>query len=285
VHNGAVPKGILFDVDGVLYEGERAIPGAAEAVAWACREGIPHLFVTNTTSRPRDAVARKLAQFGIETTADRVLAPAAAAAAWLACQPRGDIALFAAPALRSEFRDFDLVPEGAERGAHYVVLGDLGEAWDFAKLNRAFRLLMADPAAQRRRVVPSTESPGEAPVLIALGMTRYWRTSTGLSLDVAPFVVALEHATGKRAVVLGKPAREFFLAGACKLGLEPADVLMIGDDIRTDVGGAREAGLKGALVKTGKFREADLAGGVRPDLLLESVAELPGRWATGSPWW
>jgi ribonucleotide monophosphatase NagD (HAD superfamily) len=67
----------------------------------------------------------------------------------------------------------------------------LGEGWDFATLNRAFRLLMAEPH----------------PRLIALGMTRYWRAADGLRLDTAPFVVALQHATGIAPVVLGKPDR------------------------------------------------------------------------------
>jgi HAD superfamily hydrolase (TIGR01458 family) len=253
-----VPKGILFDLDGVLYDRARPIAGAAETVAWARREAIPHLFVTNTTSRPRAAVVEKLARFGIEAAEGDVLTPAVAAAAWLRTQPGGCVALFTAPALRGEFEGLDL----GDEGARYVVVGDLGEAWDFATLNRAFRLLMAAPEA----------------TLVALGMTRYWQAADGLSLDVAPFVVALEHATGKRAVVLGKPSREFFLAGVAKLGLPPGDILMVGDDIRTDVEGARGAGLKGALVRTGKFREADLAGDARPDLVLDSVADLPERW-------
>ena len=155
---------------------------------------------------------------------------------------------------------------GLAEGARYVVIGDLGEAWDFAKLNEAFRMLMADADS----------------LLVALGMTRYWQSPTGLSLDVAPFVVALEHATGKRAVVMGKPAKEFFLAGASRLGLPPAEVLMVGDDVQADVAGAQAAGLRGALVRTGKFREADLHGAVQPDLLLGSVAELPLRWSSGA---
>ena len=71
-----------------------------------------------------------------------------------------------------------LLNEQAERGAAAVVLGDLGEDWTFATLNRAFRLLITEPK----------------PALVALGMTRYWQTPGGLQLDVAPFVVALEHA-------------------------------------------------------------------------------------------
>jgi ribonucleotide monophosphatase NagD (HAD superfamily) len=83
-----------------------------------------------------------------------------------------------------------LLRDDAERGAAYVVLGDLGDLWDYRTLNRAFRLLHHNPEAK----------------LIALGMTRYWLASSGISLDVAPFVAALEHATGRKALVFGKPA-------------------------------------------------------------------------------
>ena len=80
---------------------------------------------------------------------------------------------------------------------------------------------------------------------------------------------------------MGKPAKEFFLAGVAKLGLRPEHVWIVGDDIKVDVEGARGAGLRGALVKTGKFREADLLNRAAPDLVLESVAELPRRWGVG----
>ena len=147
----------------------------------------------------------------------------------------------------------------AEHGANYVVIGDLGELWNFRTLNRAFRLLHHNPEA----------------VLIALGMTRYWLADEGISLDVAPFVAALSHAAGREPRVFGKPAAEFFRAATARLGMAPKDVWMIGDDIHADIGGAQQAGLKGVLVRTGKFREADLDGAVRPDQVLNSVADLP----------
>jgi HAD superfamily hydrolase (TIGR01458 family) len=139
--------------------------------------------------------------------------------------------------------------------------------WDYRTLNRAFRLLHHNPDAK----------------LIALGMTRYWLASHGLALDVAPFVAALEHATGRRPVVLGKPAAAFFEGAAAKLRLAAEQILMLGDDVRADVGGAQVAGLKGALVKTGKFRPEDLEGDVRPDVVLESVADLPRWWDESMP--
>ena len=245
--------GLLFDMDGVLYNSDRLIPGAVEAIERVRREGIPHLFVTNTTSRSRTALVGKLAAFGIPATEAEILTPAVAAAEWLRAHGTGDIAVFVKAAARPEFAGLPCLPDGAETGAAYVVIGDLGEEWDFRTLNRAFRLLHHNRDAQ----------------LIALGMTRFWMASDGISLDVAPFVAALEHATGRKPMVFGKPAAAFFRAACERLGLPAERVLMVGDDVDADVGGAMAAGLKGALVKTGKFRPADLEGSVRPDYVWE----------------
>lgn len=255
-------RGVLFDLDGVLYNSEKVIEGATDAVQWVQENRIPYLFVTNTTSRPRTALVEKLTSFGFRASEPDILTPAAAAAQWLRSQDAENIALFVRASTRAEFRDLPCVPELAEEGASYVVIGDLGEQWDYRTLNRAFRLLHHNPQAQ----------------LVALGMTRYWLATEGISLDVAPFVAALEHATGRKAVVLGKPAAPFFEAAIAKLRVPAAQLLMVGDDIETDIGGAQGAGLKGALVKTGKFRPADLEGFIRPYAVLNSVAEL-------SKWW
>jgi HAD superfamily hydrolase (TIGR01458 family) len=250
--------GLLFDMDGVLYNSDRLIPGAVEAIGRVRRERVPHLFVTNTTSRSRAALIAKLAAFGIPGTEEQILTPAVAAAEWLRTQKAGEIALFVKAAARPEFAGLPCLPDTAETGASFVVIGDLGEEWDFRTLNRAFRLLHHNPATQ----------------LIALGMTRFWMASDGISLDVAPFVAALEHATGRRPLVFGKPAAVFFQAACERLELPPGRVLMVGDDIHADVGGAMAAGLQGALVKTGKFRPADLEGSVRPDYVWDSVNDV-----------
>jgi len=252
------PRGILFDLDGVVYNAETLIEGAAEVIAWVRRENIPFLFVTNTTSHPRQTLVRKLESFGIPASVEEMWTPAVAANLWLSERGLSPAALFVPPETAAEFQDVAVSDEGAKA----VVIGDLGRSWDFDTLNRAFRLLHADPECQ----------------LVALGMTRYWMSPTGPSLDVAPFVVALEHASGRQAIVLGKPSRDFFDAAALKLGLPTADLLMIGDDIRADVGGAQGAGLRGAIVKTGKFRPDDLEQEVRPDAVLSSLADLPDWW-------
>ncbi len=255
-------SGLLLDLDGVLYVGEAAIPGAADAVSWLQAQGVPHLFLTNTTSRPRPALVGKLARMGIRIREDQILTPPVAAVQWLRHQVQGPVALFVPEATRAEFSALDLLPEDAEGGAAAVVIGDLGPGWDFWTLNRAFRLLMAEPR----------------PPLVALGMTRYWRAPDGLRLDVGAFVQALAYAAGVDPIVLGKPAEPFFRTAVERLGVPAGRVWMIGDDIRGDVEAAQRAGLHGVLVRTGKFRPADLASGVRPDAVLESIAALPGWW-------
>ncbi|MEN8183454.1 MAG: TIGR01458 family HAD-type hydrolase [Myxococcota bacterium] len=255
-------RGVLIDLDGVLYEGDRPVRGAAEAVEWLRRREIPHLFLTNTTSRPRASLVEKLAGLGVATTADSILAPPVAADRWLSDHAPGPAALFVPAATTDEFRSVQRLRADAESGAASVVLGDLGEGWSFPVLNRAFRLLMAEPA----------------PVLVALGMTRYWRAPDGLRLDVAPYVKALEHATGAEAVVLGKPAPAFYETALDVIGCASDQVAMIGDDVVGDVGGAQRVGVRGLLVRTGKFRPADLSGEIRPDAVLQSLAALPEWW-------
>ncbi len=259
---GSAMKAILFDLDGVLYQGGSLLTGAVEALDWVRREGIDHLFLTNTSSRPRAAIRENLARMGIRVSVEEILTPAVAARDWLLAQGVSSVALFIPEATRGEFVGLDAPTAEAQSGAGAVIVGDLGEGWDFATLNRAFRLLMAEPH----------------PHLIALGMTRYWRAADGLRLDTAPFVVALQHATGIEPVVLGKPARPFFAAALAALGTNAAETLMIGDDIRGDIGGAQSAGIRGLLVRTGKFQASDLEGDIEPVAVLGSVADLPGWW-------
>ncbi len=256
-------KALLFDLDGVLYQGDQAIAGATDTLAWVRDRGIRHRFVTNTTSRPRSALVDKLARMGIQVDRNELLTPAVAAANWLGQRTDRAVALFLPDATREEFERFDILAGDADSGAGAVIVGDLGAAWDFATLNRAFRLLMDEPQ----------------PYLVALGMTRYWQAADGLRLDTGAFVSALAYASSTEPTVLGKPARGFFEQALEGLGTPAAETAMVGDDIVSDIGAAQGAGLAGIQVRTGKFRPADLDGDIEPSAVIDSIAELPGWWA------
>lgn len=255
-------QALLIDLDGVLYQADEAIAGAADCVHWLQQSAVPHPFVTNTTSRPRRAICAKLAAMGISVVEDQILTPVIAAAHWLKSHDKEPAALFVPEATKTDFADVAQLDAEVEAGAASLVVGDLGEAWSFTRLNQAFRLLM----------------DARQPSLIALGMTRYWHAADGLRLDVAPFIKALEHATGTEAIVLGKPSTAFFQQALHMLNVSAGNAVMIGDDIRGDIKGAQDAGIKAISVKTGKFRARDLQGSTTPDAILDSIKNLPQWW-------
>lgn len=248
------PKALLLDLDGTLYEGETAVPGAAAAVEALRSGGLPLRFVTNTTRRPRRTVLEALRRFGIPARLDELFTAPAAAAAWLHARGVRRIALCLPRPTFEDFAEFTIDEE--RPGA--VVVGDLGRAWTFDRLNQAFRWLLAGAE------------------LVAIQRNRYWKRADGLTLDAGPFVAALEYASGKPATLVGKPSPAFFEGAARSMGLEPREVAMVGDDLASDVGGAQAAGCIGILVRTGKFRPAELeSSDVEPDLVIDSVAALP----------
>lgn len=236
-------RGILLDLSGVLYVGSRAVPGAAQALAALRETGLPLRFVTNTTRSTRAAIGEKLRGLGFAIEDGEIFTAPAAVRAHLLEQGRRPFLLIH-PELAPEFADLDTTDPDA------VVLGDAGEAFDYAHLNAAFRLLMAG-----------------AP-LIAMGDNRYFMEDSGLSLDIGPFLRALEYAADTRALVLGKPAAGFFLGAVEALGCAPDEVVMVGDDALADVQGALAAGLAGVLVQTGKYRPGDEARIDRPGAVL-----------------
>ncbi|MCP4471419.1 MAG: TIGR01458 family HAD-type hydrolase [Gammaproteobacteria bacterium] len=255
--------GLLIDLDGVIYQSDRIIAGALQTLDWIRQQQIPHLFVTNTTSRSRAALLEKFEQFGFDAEFDELMTPIVAANQYLERQQFGKIAAFVTASAVCEFSGVEVVSPQSGQAVDAVVIGDLGDAWDYQRLNGAFRLLMQDPAPQ----------------LIALGMTRYWRGADGLRLDVAPFDSALENAAACKAMVFGKPAAAFFAAALERLQCSADEVFMIGDDIAGDTDAAQRCGIRAIQVKTGKFREADLQGDIVPFALLDSVADLPQWWA------
>lgn len=143
--------------------------------------------------------------------------------------------------------------------AYAVVIGDLGSDWTFDRLNRAFRQLQSGAH------------------FVAMQKNRYWQTGDGLTLDAGPFVAALEYATGRDAVLVGKPSAAFIEGAAASMGLRVTEVAVAGDDINSDVRGAMRVGARGILVRTGKFQAADLdKPGRSPDAVIDSLADLPG---------
>ncbi len=248
---------ILVDVDGVLHVSGQPIPGAAEAVAELRARGHRLRFVTNSTTRSREALAAELRTFGIELDDSELQTTAAAAAR--ALEGKRVLALVMA-ALVDDLEGIELVGDGADA----VLLGgadetdETGRVFSYMNLARAFAELELGAD------------------LYCLHKNRWWQTSRGPLLDSGAFVAGLEYAADLEATVLGKPSRAYFEAAVAALDAEPELTWMVGDDLDSDVAGAQRVGLKTVLVRTGKFRPDDLERStVVPDAVLSSIAYLP----------
>ena len=244
--------GLLIDVDGVLMRGEEVIPGAQESIATLRARGIPYRFITNTTIYSRLTLLERLRALGLELELHELYTATYAAVRYLRGQNAKSYYPLLMPDAQLEFTDIEI----DEASPEFVVVGDMGPSFTYGRLNKAFRAVL------------------DGAQLVALHKKRFWRTEQGLFLDAGPFVVALEYATQVGAVVVGKPSESYFKLVLDDLGLPPERVAVIGDDIEIDVQGAKRMGMQGWLVKTGRFRRSDLARGIWPDQVLESINDL-----------
>lgn len=247
-------RGLLFDLDGVFYVGNETLPGAERVIAYLKAKQLPFCYVTNTTTQSRTSLAGKMQALGLPITEDEIVTTPYAAKLYLRRQGYQSCYFVLADGVKQEFAEFEV----DEHAPQAVVVGDIGSAWNYDLLNKVFRMLMGGAR------------------LIALHKNKFWQTEDGLRMDIGAFVSGLEYVTGQAATVIGKPSPDFFESAVRLLGLQPAEVGMVGDDIDSDIGGAQQCGLHGILVKTGKFRaDYAAASAIRPDAVLDSVADLP----------
>jgi len=246
-------KGILFDMDGVVSIGRTPIPGAAEALEHLTGKGIPYRFLTNTTTEPRLRLYERLREMGMPLRPEHLFTTHEVAARYLVERGKPTCFLLVADAVRDAYAD---IPTD-ESAPEIVLVGDIRDRWSYPLLNRVFNMIMAGAE------------------IVALHKGRYWKTEEGLQMDIGAFVAGLEYTTGKTATILGKPKPAFFEIGLSDLGLAADDVIMVGDDVESDVGGAQGAGIRGVLVQTGKYNEDAVArSSVEPFAVISSIAEL-----------
>jgi len=248
-------RAALLDIDGTLSFRGEAIPGAAATLEALRAMGLGVRLLTNIDSRPAAEVARELAVQGLPVRPEEIFTPLTALQAFLEVRPEACCHFLLSDLLLAELGDRESVAEGAD----FVVVGHFFESFTYERLNRAFRLLM------------------DGAQLVALQNGRYFVRAEGLYLDIGAIVRGLEYAAGVTALVLGKPAPDFFLPALEQLGCGPAEAVVVGDDATTDGVGAAGIGAAAVLVRTGKFSDDVLAAsGVCPAAVLASVADLPG---------
>jgi len=247
-------KGVLFDLDGVLYVGNSQIAGAAEAVSAIRNSGIACRFLTNTSTLSLSSLQRKINALGFDVKTDEIISAPQAALLYLRKQSNPICRFLMAEDVKNDFAEF----RQSNTEAEFIVVGDIGDTWSYPLLNELFNCLMNDAK------------------LIAIHKNKFWQTEHGLQMDIGSFIAGLEYASGSTSMIIGKPSTDFFQIALDDMGLKPSEAIMIGDDIDSDIGGAQAAGIKGVLVRTGKFRQGYFeVSPVKPDWVINSIEDLP----------
>lgn len=248
----AAPKGVVFDIDGVLTYQGKVYPGAIEVIELLRRYEIPVRFSSNSTLKSRASCASKLRKTGFTVEDAEVVTASFATARYLeALKPRSCWIMLEGAGL-DEFRELPQTTGHPE----YLVIGDNRSCFTFDTLNRALRCLLKGSKL--------------------IGMTgELVDSSLGeVELNVGSWVGMLERASGRAAIYIGKPEAYMFNLALESMALPHHEVYMVGDRISTDIQGARRLGMRTVLLRSGEYaRDRHLAATNHADLVFDSIAE------------
>lgn len=262
--------GFIFDLDGTIYLGEKALPGAVECVAELRRRGKRVLFISNKPLQPGRVYADKLTRLGIPAEESDIITSAyvlgyhlSRTAPDLRLYVIGEISLV--EELRShglticdEFVEQDpksvIDPDGVD-----AVVVAFDRTLDYRKLNTAYQALVRGARFFSTNADKICPMPG------------------GGIPDAGATIAALEHITGRKVeLVAGKPSMLVMRVAAQRLGLEPAQIMMVGDRLETDIIMGQRAGMVTGVVLTGVTRREDIpALETPPDYIFDNLGELP----------
>ena len=248
-------KGLLLDLEGVVYESDKIIDGAIETVDKLLSQDFKIKYLTNTTTTSRKLIFKKLLQFKLPLVESDIFSPSIAANIFLKKKNISKIFLLTNPQLSEDFKEFRI----DKHKAAAIIIGDLYKKFNWEKLNEAFQIVSENDA-----------------LIIALHKNKYCKRENKIGMDLGPFVAALEYATSKKSILIGKPEKNFFNLAIQDMELKKEEVVMIGDDIFADIDGAKNNFITTIQVRTGKFQKKDETNSyLQPDYRINSIMDLP----------
>lgn len=249
-------QAFICDMDGVLYHGSKLLPGAQEFVDWLKREGRQYLFLTNSSSRTPEELSRKLADMGIEVSADHFMTSGIATASFLAAQkPGGSAYVIGDNGIRQALLDngFRL----ADQAPDYVVVGET-ETYNYPQIEKAINLVLG--GAKLIGTNPDISGPVEE----------------GIAPACRALIAPIEIASGRQAYFIGKPNPLIMRHSLKRLGRRREETAIIGDRMDTDIIAGIESEIETVLVLSGITKEKDIRKfPYRPTYVLNGVGEIP----------
>ena len=247
--------GFICDMDGVIYHGNKILPGVPEFINWLIDNGKKFVFLTNSPEKTPQELSMKLERMGLQVTADHFYTSAMATAAFLSSQKPGCTAyVIGEAALTKALYDEDINMNDVN--PDYVVVGET-RSYNFEKIEKAIELV--NKGAKLIGANPDITGPTERGVMPATGSL------------IAP----IEIATGKKAYFVGKPNPLMLRHGLRRLKCHSADIVFIGDRMDTDIIAGIESNVDTVLVLSGVTSREDIDKfPYRPKYVLDGVGDL-----------
>ena len=250
-------QGFICDMDGVIYHGNRLLPGVKEFVDWLYRENKHFLFLTNSSERSPKELRQKLQRMGLDIGEEHFYTSALATAAFLKKQAPGCTAfVIGAPGLLNALYDVGVTMNDVD--PDYVIVGETA-SYNYEVITKAVRLVLNGAR------------------LIATNSDLTGPTEFGIAPACRSLVAPIELATGKKAYFMGKPNPLMMRTGLQLLGVHSEEAAMVGDRMDTDVIAGMESGLATVLVLSGCTSRTDVNDyPYRPTCILNGVGDIPG---------
>lgn len=248
-------KGFICDMDGVIYHGNKILPGVAEFISWLQREGKEFLFLTNNSgSTPRE-LQQKLARMGLEVPEQHFYTSALATAAFLKEQSPGcSVYAIGEAGLFNALYDAGITMNDVN--PDYVVMGE-GKAYSLDTLTKATNLVL-----KGARLI-GANSDVSGPI------------ENGITPACRALVAPIEMATGIQAYFCGKPNPLMMRTGLKLLGCHSGEAVMVGDRMDTDIISGLESGMSTVLVLSGVSTEETIRTyAYRPTIVLDGVGDI-----------
>ena len=248
-------KGFICDMDGVIYHGNRLLPGVKEFVEWLIQADKRFLFLTNSSERSPRELQQKLARMGLEVSEDHFYTSALATAAFLKTQAPGCSAyVIGAPGLLNALYDVGSTMNDVD--PDYVIAGET-TGYNYETIIKAVGYV------QRGARLIATNSDLTGP------------SERGIIPACRALVAPIELATGKCAYYVGKPNPLMMRTGLRLLGVHSNEAVMVGDRMDTDIVAGVETGLDTVLVLSGCTTREEVENyAYRPHYILDGVGDI-----------
>ncbi|MHA2122544.1 MAG: HAD-IIA family hydrolase [Promethearchaeota archaeon] len=253
-------KGILSDIDGTLYFKGTVVPGAIKTISKLRELGLKLIFLTNTDSKSPITVLKTLQNHGFTVKMEEIFTPIIALKEFLTKFPDKKVFFVTTAEVEKEFQETLRIKDSEI--PEFVVVGDFQDKWDVNRLNEAFKYVLKG-----------------AKLLGTQGNIYYLDRKGEPVIDTGSFVQMIANAAKVIPQIFGKPSKEYFFQALNKLNLPPNDVLVVGDDLESDIQGAINSGIKGVLVKTGKGQFYDpKTSKIKPFKVIKSFSSITDFW-------